>query len=507
MRTLRGLAAVSAGILFLACGDSGGDGGGGGPTLAISPAGATVTAGGTAAFTATLTGSTDTINWSLTPAGVGSIAPTSGPNTTYTAPASVAGATSVTLTATAGSLTRSVTITVNPPATITVSGKVVAGNGQPVANAPVVITGRPSTISDANGDFTVTGVTTPYDLTAVVSSIKLAVVYKGLTRTDPTIFFFAFSPPLANSATLSGKVTGGAAVPAPPFYTKVAFGSPDATDTESATWVAPDLTYAFSPITWFGPVSTTGTLHALQWRATSSTNPPNLYSGYGQKTGVTISNGGTFANQDVPMTAVTPANLDGTVTVPTGYTLAAKAMSVNFSDGASIAILNDATATAAFNYLTPAISGSTMAVSATASTAASELTATTRTNLSASATGVGVTLQPAPVLSLPVNAATNVGYGQSFSWTAFAGGVHMVVFNGPAGQPDYFVFTGGTSTAIPDLSSEGLGLPASAAYTWGIYGIAPVASVDALAGQSQLLPSGDSAYIGLSATRTFTTAP
>jgi hypothetical protein len=84
------------------------------PVLTVSPTAHTVVAGGAPqAFTATLENASDTISWTLDP-DVGSIAPTTGPTTTYTPPASVTEATQVTLTATAGSLTAEAVITVEP---------------------------------------------------------------------------------------------------------------------------------------------------------------------------------------------------------------------------------------------------------------------------------------------------------------------------------------------------------------------------------------------------------
>ena len=84
------------------------------PVLTVSPSTHTVVAGGAPqAFTATLRNSSDAISWTLDPA-VGSITATTGTITTYTPPASVTAATQVTLTATAGSLTASAIVTVEP---------------------------------------------------------------------------------------------------------------------------------------------------------------------------------------------------------------------------------------------------------------------------------------------------------------------------------------------------------------------------------------------------------
>jgi uncharacterized protein YkwD len=82
-------------------------------SLSLTPPTATVMIGGPAvAFSATLTNSAETINWTLT--GPGSISSTTGATTIYTPPATGTPG-SATLTATAGALTASATLTLAPP--------------------------------------------------------------------------------------------------------------------------------------------------------------------------------------------------------------------------------------------------------------------------------------------------------------------------------------------------------------------------------------------------------
>lgn len=89
-----------------------------GPSLAISPAAVTVTAGGAATrFTATLLRATGTIRWSLSP-NVGRLSANTGSSVTYTPPAAITARTAVTLAASVAnpSLRSRAQITVNPPA-------------------------------------------------------------------------------------------------------------------------------------------------------------------------------------------------------------------------------------------------------------------------------------------------------------------------------------------------------------------------------------------------------
>lgn len=504
MVRLRQALAVGLVLLLAACG--GGGGGGAKPTInSFTATPASLPVGG---------GST-TLAWNVTGAtgvsidqGVGAVTPVN----SGSASKSVTATTVFTLTATntAGSVTQAVTVSVAaPPATITVSGKVVGSNLQPVASAPVVISGKAPVTTDANGNFSVSGVTTPYDATVVVGAQKLGLVYKGLTRTDPTLIFLSFTPGTGKSASLSGTVSGGDGFPQPATDKSAGvFGSPEAT----RNLFINTTTGAYGPstVSWFGPSTTTGSIYALQWQVDGS-GLPTSYKGFGSKTGVALSDTGTFSGQNVAMGSVAGSSLSGSVSVPTGYTLSTKALAVNFVTNASISLLSDSTSTTSFTYITPNVSGATMQLTAQA-TSGTNIVAGFKTGLAANASGANLSLPAAPQQSLPVNAATGVNTSTNFTWTPFSGGAHLVIIQA-AGKPTYFILTTGTNATIPDLTSLGLGLPAATNYSWAVYGFAPFASVDAAAGPNGFLgvlggsvPSGES-YIGISSGFTFTTAP
>jgi hypothetical protein len=160
-------------------------------------------------FTATRSpASGDTIVWSLQ--GSGSIAPTTGPSTTYTPPASVAASEVATLTATAGSLTTSAQITVNPaagpppPTTITVDGDVLKFNGDPASGINVQIDdaagltvstlGPAFDATDPSGRFSFSGITPPYTLSVIPPTLnEIPQTWTDVTRTDPTVVINPFT--------------------------------------------------------------------------------------------------------------------------------------------------------------------------------------------------------------------------------------------------------------------------------------------------------------------------
>ena len=397
---------------------------------------------------------------------------------------------------------------------VTVTGKVVGQNGQAVASVPVVVPGKPSTNTDAGGNFSIANVTTPYDISVVDAASKAALVYKGLTRTDPTLLFIGSTPGTSHTGNLSGKISGGEFTPNQPAadITRVVFASPE---TSGSTNTAVSGTFGAIPLNWFGPTATTGSLYALQFTADVAGLPVAAgYKGYGVRSGIAVNDGGTLTNQFDTLQTVTTSQFTGTITVPAGYALAAKLVYARVSSSAAITLFSDNTANAAFSYFTPGIPGASLLLEAEALKAGGGTAVTWKNGLAIGATGVSVNIVTPPELSLPVNAATAVDTTVTFSWTAMTGGVHLVIFQGGGSSPRYYVLTAATSATIPNMKPFGLGLPAVTVYTWAVDGFGPFGSVDAAAGPAgfitglsiPLAASGD-AFVGISASRTFTTAP
>ncbi len=390
---------------------------------------------------------------------------------------------------------------------ITVSGKL----SPPVSGAQVIIGRQAATADAATGAFSIGGVTPPYDLVAIVpgATQKAGVVYKGLRRPDPTIRTFAAAPAL-RSATISGTVTGGLVPPLPLTQTHVSFGAPDVSSGADGH-VGATITYELKP-EWSSGSSITGTLHALQW------NPGNgctaSYTGYAEKAGVTIADGGSFAGQDLAMTPVAATHVTGTLWVPAGLGPNVDAsVGLVYADRSWVTLFHDTVAAAPFDCLVPSIAGATAQLVASASLPSQAAAMVARVNVPLDATGVTLALQAAPEAIAPDDAATGVTNSTVFSWQPFANGVHVALFGGGAAQPAFYVVTTEASTTIPDLSLQGLELPKNASYQWMVEAFAPNASVDEAADARSLMigevaPTGDTTFhMGLSQTRSFQTAP
>jgi hypothetical protein len=395
---------------------------------------------------------------------------------------------------------------------VTIAGKIIGQNGQGVAGVPVFVTGKPSTNTDANGNFSIASVSTPYDITVVDATNKRALIYKGLSRQDPTLTFIGSSPGTARHGTVNGKISGGTFTPnqGASDVTKVVFAS-----TEASAGLNTAVSGIFGPLnlTWYGPTVTTGSLYALQFTTDASGLPvASGYKGYGSRAGIAVNDGSTLNNQFDTLQSVGTSQFTGTVAVPSGYILAQKSLSVRVSQTTLISLLTDVTANAAVSYYTPSIAGASLVLSVAATKSGAQ-TFFFKNGLGTGATGAAISIVAAPDLSLPVTGATGVDTTVTFSWTAMTGGIHLIQFTS-SGNPTYLVLTSGTSATIPNLKGLGLGLPAAATYQWSVLGIGPFAGADDAAGSSgflgvltnQALLTSD-AFLGISGARTFTTAP
>jgi hypothetical protein len=433
------------------------------------------------------------------------------------------------------------------PGTINVTGRVMNSLGRTIPNVVVFINSGASfsatTRTDSRGSFSVANVPPPYDAT-VIADTNGVTVSVGLRSAIPTVVDMFSTGPLSaytgGSARFSGTVTGGIGFPVPQGYrTSVLFTSPNVQTDQHL--VADGITAVFTndqvdpkgnplPLAWDGPLTTTGTLHSLQWLQTDIADPnnvriPSSYSGYGFRENVSLANGSTVTGQNIALSAVTPATFSGAYTPPTGYTGEHKLVALQFKSGGLMLIVNDTDAGEAFSYTTPNIAGATLVTVNTATNGVG-YSAVYSVGVPVDATDVATTSAAAAELNVPVDGATGVTAGTSFSW-ADAPGVKLVFiassdpdpwddFTGPS----YAFLTSGTSVTIPDLTSAGLGLPSgSAAYQWQVYGVGPYADVETassgLIGQNSfwyfntifLAPPSDGGFTTASATRSFTTIP
>jgi hypothetical protein len=358
---------------------------------------------------------------------------------------------------------------------ITVSGVAVDVVGQPVANAIVVITGRPPAMSDAKGRFTISDVSPPYDLSLVESVPNAATdvtIVAGLTTAAPIIpVGQSGSLGAMSTARVTGNISGTVTLPAAPNTTTlVRFESADAVG-EAMAVANP---YSMD-VSWFGP-PTQGTLHVLQF-ARDLHDLPSTYAGYGKISDVALSSGST-AVRDIVTRAVPSAELTGSTAVPEGLSLQQTSVWAVVSDG-QLLLADDPSSTGSlthFTYHTPVLPDGTIALTATAaatSPLSNDKTVSTfdKRRLAPDAAGVAITLATPPLPNLPAEGATNLDLTtQTFSWTPMQpGGLYVVEFKSP--QRTMTCITAATSVTLPPTQELGLGtLPAGTQMSWSVSG-------------------------------------
>jgi hypothetical protein len=408
-----------------------------------------------------------------------------------------------------GTTTLTVEVTVSGP--VTVNGVVSSGDGLGVAGATVLIssgTFTQTTISDSSGAFHVANVPTPYDATlieitpdpyGIAPSEASVIKYVGLTRSDPQLTedipqaLAQGIPKSTNrSATLNGKFVGGSYPETPGYFTEFVFISPQ---TGQELPDSPSGSYSVV-VNWPGPTTTTGTLYALQIHADAGL--PLDYAGYGTLSGVELEDGASLSSQDVRLGPVDACLLVGTIDVPTSETL--ESVSLQESPGLGLRLLDDSSGGTSFSYVVPALPGSSLVLGAAAF---GTLTSSFAGKQVPTNSPVTLSVPAAPTLILPAASATNVTVRTPFVWSQFPGGVHGVAFS--AAYQTLILYTAATTTTLPDFADAGV--PLRENYLWMVTGIAPVASIDALAAPGGVEYSSFDQTMGVSVEQFFNTGP
>jgi hypothetical protein len=205
------------------------------------------------------------------------------------------------------------------------------------------------------------------------------------------------------------------------------------------------------------------------------------------------------------LTAVTSGELSGTVTVPAGYSMYFKSISLQPVSNLQMGFIFDQSAATTFDYVTPVIANTSLVFTAVAKSAAGAISAVVKADQAAVASGLVFDIPAAPTLTSPANAATGVTVTTPFDWTSFPNGVSEFHAQSASG-PTFYIFTSASTVNLPDLSAAGLPLPASTDYTWSIVAYSPI-TVDLIA-----TPGGINAVTvdldqSFSLSQTFTTGP
>jgi hypothetical protein len=396
-------------------------------------------------------------------------------------------------------------VTVRPDTAITVSGRVVDLLRQPIAGLDVRLGASTSTTNVA-GRFSFPDVLPPYDLVVKRASPLEAHVFKGLTRPDPTLPLIGTAPAPARTAQVSG-VLSGASFPQGASTVSALFFAAD--EGWGGVYLFPGQGPAYGPFgaSWYGPTTESGTLYGLQWSVNSQLLPQSFLEFASAP--LEVGDGGTVTGANLALQPAGTGFLSGTVTVPSGYTIDGKTLWLNAGPFTGVFLGTDGTPGTTgtnFTYAMPAV-GLPVGVQISA-TRSGNSTAAYRANLLPNEV-IDVNLPAPPFPQVPPSGTTGVTTATEFSWLPYPGSIHVAIFSSPSGA-DFLVYQAGTSTALPELSGFGLPLPPGAAYAWAVWGIGPFADLDAFAAPDRglgLAGLDEDVLLGMSAARTFTTAP
>jgi hypothetical protein len=427
----------------------------------------------------------------------------------------------------------------------TITGRLVLNNGQPFTASTfegsvlsVKLLGSTVDIPiDASGGFVVNNVPSTYSLVMLITSqsFRSAIVYQGLTRTNPTLTVLGGSsvPVQSTFATVEGKFTGGLGFSATSkAITEFTVSIPKAVSSGSSNRGSVDPTTgnytAF--INWAGGNPVAATLHALQY-SNDTNGKITAFGGYAQKTINVVPSQGTPIKQDITLAPVNSGTVKGSIDWPSGITAPQYSVSTTlFLSGLNteeifvfppLGSQPTGGIPDGYDQLVPVITGAKLMqrVGITEKPTSGALLPPKESAVWKAVTPGATTniVVPAPIaLTAPESAASDVTGNTKFTWSAFSGGVHLLsFFSGMSGvQTSIGVVTAASSSIIPDLSAYGFGLPKAAIYVWWVTGVAPYASMDAATDTSGLnlptfgplsMPTSDGSYSS-SGFRSLTTA-
>jgi hypothetical protein len=371
--------------------------------------------------------------------------------------------------------------------TITVQGRIIDYWRHVVPAVPVTI-GTTTVHTDANGQFTISGVAPPYDVAFTISTVagsfpaSYGWLYKGLTRVDPTLEVWdAF--PTRSATELSVQVTGIDFANYPSNQsTMVAFGSADgafSTDVSAAS--------SLKPSSWYGPTSTNMTGHALTWlRASSSFSAlPTSYLSYDTQPAPLVDMGTSSVAFDLANRTIASGSITGTVTPSASGGARENGVYVRFASNANIRLVVDASQPTSFSYLVPTLAGGSITLAASQGYWSTPPYAVVHRDDLSGQTGIAMTIPDACSFSSPVSGATGVNTSTVFRWS---GSPKVFVWSlvSDAEFKSIFVVTTEQQGTIPSLPG-GPTLPANAGWSSYVETNGSFQSVDEATGTGGML--------------------
>ena len=369
-------------------------------------------------------------------------------------------------------------------AVTTVTGAVVDQFLIPMPGIDVHAQGQKATTA-SDGSFTLTNITFPYVVTAVVpapGNHKHGYVFDTLYRRSPTLQLAGEQAAPSESSNVSGTTGNDGPTAAGIVFADFPVATP-ATASPTIS-IATGATGYAGALSWTGASSVSPTFYVLQWLETNGL--PNGYIAYSSQ--VVPLTGGNSATWD-PIASLGPVQSQMTVglNVSSGYVPVV--VSAYFQpQGAHTAapFASDSKITSNMtSFVTPDIAGATFTACGVQAQPSADGGSTGAFGIACMA---GLAKDATPTLELPqgttfVSPPTMAGIGTTFTFDPLPSGVYLLAFapvTGTTATGDtLYVLTSSVQQKIPDLSALGFSVPHGATYVAEVVGFAPYVDIDA----------------------------
>lgn len=371
----------------------------------------------------------------------------------------------VTVTAVGGGNSDSATFTLTVERA-TVEGQVVNIAGIGVGSVNVAIDGT-TTTTDAEGNFTVTGVSTPYDVTlnATASGDQYVHAFRGLETFEPELL--PASGIAGSVTTFSSNVT--VTVPTTPPADHEALVCAEGLDQEvfGCTTISAGNTSSTLNVSWFESSTTSVRLHVLEFEQPSG-DPPAAYDQYGTLS-TTVSDGGTpTENLSYNGTVPSSTTLNFSLNPPTGFSVSDLTVSSEVSNTFTMPLWNTLISSESQTVTVPNFNGSFDALAIAGAGGGSNATTVGWEPDLTAGSSTTVTFMTPPSILAPSDGATGVDESTTFELNNVGSGAvtHLWQPAGTATSPVFAVTTMGPTATLPDGSPFGATLPPSTDFTW-----------------------------------------
>ena len=347
-----------------------------------------------------------------------------------------------------------------PATKVDVTGQVVSTFNVPVTDVSVASQGQTITTNDA-GEFTLTGLTVPYDLAVWNQAEGWLHVYEGLSSSAPLLAepsTFTYNGP-SYGTTITGSLASSHFPLGSDQHVRLCLsglqgGQPRCAAVDRAT-----ATYSMSP-TWFESESVDVTLHGFLF-ATDAVGSPVSYLGY-TTVPLTLRNAVPIVFTD-PL-ELGPALETSEVEVTFGGPVAPiyGAGAVQLAPDLALAVWTGMNPSQSQTVRMPVIPGSTYTFLGAASLL--------QLGWQAGVTGPSATVNLPPLLVpvTPADTATGVTTGTEFTVASTGIGTNTFSWSHPMDDLVVHVTTTRNTVTIPDLAEYGLTLPAGTTLEWGV---------------------------------------